>query len=37
VVPGAEVAHIGDAGHSGYFERPAEFNRIVGAFLEKTR
>lgn len=37
VVPGAEVEHIGDAGHSGYFERPAEFNRIVGAFLEKTR
>jgi len=37
VVPGAEVAHIADAGHSGYFERPAEFNRIVGAFLERTR
>jgi len=37
VVPGAEVEHIGDAGHSGYFERPEAFNRIVGAFLEKTR
>jgi pimeloyl-ACP methyl ester carboxylesterase len=37
VVPGAEVAHIADAGHSGYFERPGEFNRIVGGFLEKTR
>lgn len=37
VVPGAEVEHIPDAGHSGYFERAEAFNRIVGAFLEKTR
>ena len=36
VVPGARVAHIPDAGHSGYFERPAEFNRIVGEFLATT-
>ena len=37
VVPGAQVAHISDAGHSGYFERPAAFNRILGAFLATTR
>ena len=37
VVPGARVAHIPDAGHSGYFERPALFNRLVGEFLEPTR
>ena len=37
VVPGAEVAHIAKAGHSGYFERAQEFNRVVGEFLEKTR
>lgn len=37
VVPGAQVEHIPDAGHSGYFERPDAFNRIVGTFLEATR
>ena len=37
VVPGAEVAHIEDAGHSGYWERPGPFNRILEAFLAKTR
>lgn len=37
VVPGAKAAHIRDAGHSGYFERPAVFNRLVGDFLEATR
>ncbi len=33
VVPGAKVAHIADAGHSTYFERPARFNAIVDEFL----
>ena len=33
VVPGATVAHIGDAGHSTYFERPDQFNAIVEAFF----
>lgn len=33
VVPGAKVAHIAQAGHSAYFERPAEFNAAVEAFL----
>jgi pimeloyl-ACP methyl ester carboxylesterase len=37
VVPGAKVAHIEDAGHSGYWERPAAFNRILGEFLAGTR
>jgi pimeloyl-ACP methyl ester carboxylesterase len=32
--PGAKVAHIENAGHSAYFERADEFNRIVGAFLD---
>ena len=28
-----QVAQVANAGHSVYFERPAEFNRIVDAFL----
>jgi 3-oxoadipate enol-lactonase len=34
VVPGARVVHIARAGHSAYFERAAEFNRIVGQFID---
>jgi pimeloyl-ACP methyl ester carboxylesterase len=34
VIPGAKVAHIADAGHSTYFERPARFNAIVAEFLD---
>lgn len=33
VTPGAKVAHIPEAGHSTYFERPARFNAIVAEFL----
>jgi pimeloyl-ACP methyl ester carboxylesterase len=33
VVPGVRVAHIPDAGHSGYFERPAVFNRLLEEFF----
>jgi 3-oxoadipate enol-lactonase len=33
VVPKATVAHIADAGHSTYFERPDAFNAIVERFL----
>ena len=33
VNPNAGFARIARAGHSGYFERPAEFNRLVGEFL----
>ena len=32
----ASFAVIPEAGHSGYFERPALFNRIVGEFLAGT-
>jgi pimeloyl-ACP methyl ester carboxylesterase len=37
VVPGARAAMIPEAGHSGYFEHPGVFNRIVEEFLEPTR
>jgi 3-oxoadipate enol-lactonase len=33
VVPGARAAHIPDAGHSAYFERPSVFNRLVEEFF----
>jgi pimeloyl-ACP methyl ester carboxylesterase len=33
MVPGASAAMIGKAGHSAYFERPAEFNALVEGFL----
>ena len=33
VNPNAGFAHIPEAGHSGYFERPALFNRVVADFL----
>ena len=32
-VPGATVARVPNAGHSVYFERPTEFNRLVDEFL----
>ncbi len=35
VVPNAKVAHIPDAGHSTYFERPAAFNAIVEALFRR--
>jgi 3-oxoadipate enol-lactonase len=34
VVPGARAVHIGNAGHSGYFERAPLFNRHVAEFIE---
>lgn len=33
VIPNARAAHIPDAGHSAYFERPQAFNGIVEEFL----
>jgi pimeloyl-ACP methyl ester carboxylesterase len=33
LMPNARVAQVNHAGHSVYFERPAEFNRIVDEFL----
>jgi pimeloyl-ACP methyl ester carboxylesterase len=35
MMPKAEVVQVEKAGHSVYFERPAEFNRIVDAFLTR--
>jgi pimeloyl-ACP methyl ester carboxylesterase len=37
VMPNARVAQVRQAGHSVYFERPAEFNRIVDEFLGANR
>jgi len=32
-IPGADLKVIADAGHSPYFERPDEWNELVGTFL----
>jgi pimeloyl-ACP methyl ester carboxylesterase len=37
LVHGSEVAVIGQAGHSAYFEKPAEFNEVVLGFLARSR
>lgn len=36
-LPGSDMTVIADAGHSAYWERPAEFNRAVLAFLRRHR
>lgn len=36
LMPKARVASVRQAGHSVYFERPAEFNRIVDEFLSEN-
>jgi 3-oxoadipate enol-lactonase len=36
LIPGARLELVADAGHSVYFERPDEFNRILNAFLSET-
>jgi pimeloyl-ACP methyl ester carboxylesterase len=33
LIPGARLQMVADAGHSVYFERPDEFNRVLDAFL----
>jgi 3-oxoadipate enol-lactonase len=35
-IPQARFVKVRGAGHSAYFEKPAEFNRIVGDFLTET-
>jgi 3-oxoadipate enol-lactonase len=35
-VPGSRFVRIAGAGHSAYFEKPAEFNRAVVAFLDEV-
>ena len=37
LMPNARVAQVKQAGHSVYFERPAEFNAIVDEFLSANR
>jgi len=37
LMPDARVARVARAGHSVYFERPGEFNRIVDEFLGANR
>jgi pimeloyl-ACP methyl ester carboxylesterase len=34
-MPGSEFAKVPGAGHSDYFEKPDEYNRLVLAFLDK--
>jgi pimeloyl-ACP methyl ester carboxylesterase len=36
-LPSARMEVIANAGHSAYFERPEEFNRLVLAFLDEAR
>ena len=36
-LPQARFVQVPQAGHSAYFERAEEFNRIVGEFLRETR
>ena len=33
LIPGARLEVVADAGHSVYFERPVEFNRLVAGFF----
>jgi len=33
LMPAAELAVVQDAGHSTYFEKPVEFNRLVLEFI----
>jgi len=34
-IPGSELVKVPGAGHSVYFEKPAEYNRLVSDFLSK--
>ncbi len=36
IIPSSRYAEVPDTGHSVYFERGDEFNRIVGDFLKET-
>ena len=36
LTPGARVVRVPQSGHSVYFERPQDFNRIVDEFLART-
>jgi pimeloyl-ACP methyl ester carboxylesterase len=34
-MPGSELVKVPGAGHSVYFEKPAEYNRLVSDFLAR--
>jgi 3-oxoadipate enol-lactonase len=34
-MPGSELVKVPGAGHSVYFEKAAEYNRLVGDFLSR--
>ena len=36
LIPGARMEYIARAGHSAQFERAAEWNRLVDAFIAAT-
>jgi 3-oxoadipate enol-lactonase len=36
LIPGARLAKVADSGHSVYFEKAAEFNRLVSSFFESA-
>jgi 3-oxoadipate enol-lactonase len=36
MIPGSRYAEVAGAGHSTYFEKPAEFNRIVDGFFKEA-
>jgi 3-oxoadipate enol-lactonase len=36
LIPGARYAEVAGSGHSVYFEKPAEFNRIVSEFIDSV-
>jgi pimeloyl-ACP methyl ester carboxylesterase len=36
LIPNAEYYEVAGAGHSCYFERAAEWNRVVGEFLARA-
>ena len=33
--PAGQIAHVPDAGHSVYFERPTAFNALIDRFLSE--
>jgi pimeloyl-ACP methyl ester carboxylesterase len=36
LIPGAKLSDFPGCGHSTYFEDPARFNEVVGAFVAKA-
>ena len=36
LIPNSRLEVIKQSGHSGYFERPDQFNELVGSFLNES-